>query len=113
LLGIEGNPLTGLTWKPKCAENEFALGEALMRAGLIAEVRVTPTYENVTAAPSASRRLDDSRGEFDAALVRALVKVGYAKRDAIERMAAAREAVAVQGLVPIEQNLLAAALRAA
>jgi hypothetical protein len=113
LLRTEGNPLTGLVWKPKCAESDYAFGEALMRAGLIAEVRVTPTYENVTVVHPESRRLDDSSGELDALLVRALVKVGYEKKDAVERMAAAREAVAAAGLGPSEQNLLTAALRAA
>jgi hypothetical protein len=113
LLRIEGNPLTGLVWKPKCAESDFAFGEALMRAGLIAEVRVAPTYENVTIGHRASTRLDDSGGELDAVLVRALVKVGYGKTDAVARMAAARDALAAQGLAPNAQNLLTAALRAA
>ena len=50
---------------------------------------------------------------MDRRLIRALTQIGYAKKDAVAMLAAARNAMAKQSLEPNEQNLLAAALRAA
>ncbi len=50
---------------------------------------------------------------MDEALIRALVKVGYAKDDAVRRIAVAHRTVNAQALQEREQNLLAAALWAA
>ncbi|HAK95737.1 MAG TPA: hypothetical protein DCM87_12255, partial [Planctomycetes bacterium] len=46
LLRIEGDPLTGLVWKPKCGDRRLSLGEELSRATTVAEVRVRPVYED-------------------------------------------------------------------
>ncbi len=50
---------------------------------------------------------------MDEVLIRDLVKADYAKDDAVRRMAVAHKAVKAQALEKNEQNLLAAALRAA
>ena len=113
LLRIEVDPVKGLVWKTKCAENDFAFGEELARAGAIAQVHVTPTYGLGPAESTVSTRVETERAHMDEALIRALVKVGYAKEDAVRRIAAAHRAVAARSLEANEQNLLAAALRAA
>jgi hypothetical protein len=113
LLVLEGNPLVGLSWKPKCGENEFAFNEELARTSVIAQVYVAPTYESGTAQKPECATVDSERETLDAALIRALKQIGYAGADAIDMMAAARKAVTAQGIEPNEQNLFLAALRAA
>ena len=113
LLHVEGDPFTGLAWKPKCAENDFAFGEELARAGTLAQVHVSPTYAPDLKARAFSTAVDSEHEDMDKVLIRALTQIGYAKKDAVAMLAAARNALAKQSLEPNEQNLLAAALRAA
>ncbi len=91
----------------------FAFGEELARVGAIAQVHVTPTYEPGPAESTDSTRVESERAHMDEVLIRALVKADYAKDDAVRRMAVAHKAVKAQALEKNEQNLLAAALRAA
>ena len=106
-LRIEVDPVKGLVWKTKCAEDDFAFGEELAR------VHVTPTYEPGPDEPTVSTRVETERAHMDEALIRALVKVGYAKEDAVKRVAAAHSVVKARSQEANEQNLLTAALRAA
>ncbi len=100
-------------WKTKLAEDDFAFGEELARASAIAQVHVTPTYESRSAESTDSTRVESERVHMDEVLIRALVKAGYAKDDAVRRMAVAHKTVKAQALEESEQDLLAAALRAA
>ena len=50
---------------------------------------------------------------MDKVRIRALTQIGCTKKDAVAMLAAAHKAMAKQSLEPNEQNLLAAALRAA
>ncbi|HAK94159.1 MAG TPA: hypothetical protein DCM87_03930, partial [Planctomycetes bacterium] len=45
-MALEGDPVTGLVWKPKCGESRLSLGEDLSRATTVAEVRVRPVYDD-------------------------------------------------------------------
>ena len=82
-------------------------------ATALAQVQVTPTYEPWSVQSTDSTRVESERVHMDEALILALVKAGYAKDDAVRRMAVAHKAVKAQALEANEQNLLAAALRAA
>ena len=113
LLRIEVDPVKGLVWKTTCAEDDLGFGEELARAGTIAQVYVAPTYESAPAKSTDSTVVESERVRIEETLIRALVKVGYAKEDAVRLIAAAHKAVKAQALEMNEQNLLAAALRAA
>ncbi len=110
LLKLEGDPLTGLKWTPRSDELQPTIDQELREVSSIPEVHVVP------AAPALgeSTAVDSSMSsmEPDEGLVRALVKIGYTKDEARERILKGWQAASAGGRKPTEGEVLLAAMRA-
>jgi hypothetical protein len=124
LLRIEGDPLTGLKWTPRCAELKLDLGEDIATLLTTPDVRVveavaterdaTPTdaERGTRADESATADFLSAKAETLEPLGRALVDFGCTKSDAARRLEAAWRIFAGRAAPPTEAELLYQAFRA-
>ena len=114
-LKVEGDPAAGLTWTPRIDLVPLDLEaeiKALSEIGEIGFVRVSGHPDSSDGGLTESIRIDsDALTEDD--LVKALVKVGYGRREAGRRMRQAKAKLAEAGEELTDEGSLLESFRAA
>jgi hypothetical protein len=125
LLKVEGNPATGLTWKPRCPDLKPGFEKELTELASVPDVRVVResgcTDSESGCADSGAAGTKKKSGcpdsavsghpDCDSALARGLVKLGYSRKEAEERIEEAWKKLAGGPDKPREEEILLAALR--
>ena len=107
LLTIEGDPVTGLTWRTKSDAIDFDLDAEFRGISAVSEVRFVENSTTV-ANPSPNTSPDESVPKD---LIRALRNIGYKKKDARARISWAWEALSGGGGRPKEEDILLKAMQ--
>ncbi len=127
LLKIEGNPFTGLVFRrktiPTLADFQLELKDLSslpeirlleVRSGIDSVGRNGTSRRHSAIAESAvaDSAIASATGSADEDLIKALMKIGYSRKEALKRLQLAREKLsAAGGKHPGDEELLAAAIR--
>ncbi len=116
LLKIEGNPFTGLTFRrktiPTLADFQLELKELSSVPEIRLEVRSSIDGPGRNGTSRRHSAIAGAPGSADEGLLKALMKIGYSRKEALKRLQLAREQLAAAGgKHPGDEELLAAAIR--
>ncbi|MBI4585834.1 MAG: hypothetical protein HY717_17635, partial [Planctomycetes bacterium] len=127
LLKIEGNPFTGLVFRRKVIPTLADFQLELKDLSSVPEIRLevksgidslgkngaSRRHSAIADSAVAESAIAGVSGSADEGLQKALMKIGYSRREALKRLQFAREGLSAagNGKVPAEEEILVAAIR--
>ncbi len=125
LLKIEGNPFTRLVFRRKTIPTLADFQLELKDLSSLPEIRLeersgidglgkngTSRRHSIAESAVADSAIASATGSADEGLLKALMKIGYSRKEALKRLQLAREKLsAARGKHPGDEELLAAAIR--